>query len=115
MWGAPTLNRGTAFTAAQREALGLTGLLRTGVSNLDEQLRRVYAQYCQPATNLHKWVYLTTLRGGNEVLFYRLLTEHLSEMLPVVYTPTVEPRPSHSPAISSHGPTVGCSPPPGAP
>src|SRR3954452_20348565 len=85
----PSINRGTAFTLAEREALGLTGLLPTGVSTLEGQLRRVYAQYLEQANDLRKWVYLANLRDRNEVLFYRLLTEHISEMLPVVYTPTV--------------------------
>jgi malate dehydrogenase (oxaloacetate-decarboxylating) len=85
----PTINRGTAFTLREREALGLTGLLPTGVSTLEGQLRRVYAQYVEQANDLRKWVYLANLRDRNEVLFYRLLTEHISEMLPVVYTPTV--------------------------
>lgn len=86
---APTINRGTAFTLAERETLGLTGLLPTGVSTLEGQLRRVWAQYQEQSSDLRKWVYLANLRDRNEVLFYRLLTEHLSEMLPVVYTPTV--------------------------
>jgi malate dehydrogenase (oxaloacetate-decarboxylating) len=85
----PTINRGTAFTEEQRRELGLIGLLPTGVSTLDGQLRRVYAQYREQANDLRKWVYLANLRDRNEVLFYRLLTEHISEMLPVVYTPTV--------------------------
>ena len=85
----PTINRGTAFSLEERRALGLTGLLPTGVTNLEGQLRRVYAQYLEQANDLRKWVYLANLRDRNEVLFYRLLTEHISEMLPVVYTPTV--------------------------
>jgi malate dehydrogenase (oxaloacetate-decarboxylating) len=85
----PSINRGTAFTREQRHELGLTGLLPTGVSTLDGQLRRTYAQYCGQRTPLNKWVYLANLRDRNEVLFYRLLSEHIEEMLPVVYTPTV--------------------------
>jgi malate dehydrogenase (oxaloacetate-decarboxylating) len=85
----PTINRGTAFTNEERHQLGLVGLLPTGVSTLDGQLRRVYAQYQSQTTDLRRWVYLANLRDRNEVLFYRLLTEHISEMLPVVYTPTV--------------------------
>jgi malate dehydrogenase (oxaloacetate-decarboxylating) len=85
----PTINRGTAFTNEERHQLGLVGLLPTGVSTLDGQLRRVYAQYKDQTTDLRRWVYLANLRDRNEVLFYRLLTEHISEMLPVVYTPTV--------------------------
>jgi len=59
---APTINRGTAFTLPEREALGLTGLLPTGVSTLEGQLRRVYAQYLEQANDLRKWVYLANLR-----------------------------------------------------
>ena len=70
-------------------SLGLTGLLPTGVSTLDGQLRRVYAQYRAQADDLRKWVYLANLRDRNEVLFYRLLSEHIEEMLPIIYTPTV--------------------------
>ncbi len=85
----PAINRGTAFTLEERSALGLTGLLPTGVTTLEGQLRRSYEQYSEQATSLRKWVFLANLRDRNEVLFYRLLAEHLSEMMPVVYTPTV--------------------------
>jgi malate dehydrogenase (oxaloacetate-decarboxylating) len=85
----PTINRGTAFTLEEREALGLTGLLPTAVSTLDGQVRRVYGQYRAQVDDLRRWVYLANLRDRNEVLFYRLLCEHIEEMLPVVYTPTV--------------------------
>jgi malate dehydrogenase (oxaloacetate-decarboxylating) len=83
------LNRGTAFTPAEREALGLTGLLPDAVSTMEVQLARVYAQYQREHGDLAKNLYLANLRDRNEVLFYRLLTEHIAEMLPVVYTPTV--------------------------
>ena len=85
----PMLNRGTAFTHAERRVLGLTGLLPGGVSTLEGQLRRVYAQYRRQPDDLAKNVYLANLRDRNEVLFYRLLTDHVEEMLPIVYTPTV--------------------------
>ena len=85
----PTINRGTAFTLEEREALGLTGRLPTAVSTLDGQVRRVYGQYRAQTDDLRRWVYLANLRERNEVLFYRLLCEHIAEMLPVVYTPTV--------------------------
>ena len=85
----PTINRGTAFTLEERRELGLTGLLPSGVSTLDGQLRRTYAQFQAQSTDLRKWVYLANLRDRNEVLFYRLLSEHIEEMLPIVYTPTV--------------------------
>jgi malate dehydrogenase (oxaloacetate-decarboxylating) len=85
----PTINRGTAFTEEERRALGLTGLLPTGVTTIDGQVWRTYAQYSAQSSDLRKWVYLSNLRDRNEVLFYRLLTEHIAEMLPIVYTPTV--------------------------
>ncbi len=85
----PAINRGTAFTTEERRELGLTGLLPSGVSTLDSQLRRTYAQCTRQGSDLAKWVYLTNLRNRNEVLFYKLLTEHIEEMLPIVYTPTV--------------------------
>ncbi len=85
----PSINRGTAFTLEERRALGLTGLLPSGVSTLDGQLRRTYEQYQAQTSDLRKWVTLANLRDRNEVLFFRLLSEHIEEMLPVVYTPTV--------------------------
>jgi malate dehydrogenase (oxaloacetate-decarboxylating) len=85
----PLLNRGTAFTLEERQALGLTGLLPTAVSTMESQLHRVYAQYQRQPTDLAKNVALTHLRERNEVLFYRLLSEHIAEMLPIVYTPTI--------------------------
>jgi malate dehydrogenase (oxaloacetate-decarboxylating) len=86
---APLLNRGTAFTTAEREALGLTGLLPDAVSTIEGQLARVYGQYQRQPDDLAKNLYLAILRDRNEVLFYRLLTEHITEMLPIVYTPTI--------------------------
>ncbi len=85
----PHLNRGTAFTLAEREALGLTGLLPVHVSTIEGQLARVYSQYLRQPDDLGKNLYLANLRDRNEVLFYRLLTDHIEEMLPIVYTPTV--------------------------
>jgi malate dehydrogenase (oxaloacetate-decarboxylating) len=85
----PMLNRGTAFTEAEREALGLDGLLPSAVSSMDSQVRRTEQQYRGQPDPLAKHVYLASLRDRNEVLFYRLLSEHLEEMLPIVYTPTI--------------------------
>jgi malate dehydrogenase (oxaloacetate-decarboxylating) len=85
----PMLNRGTAFTLEERRALGLVGLLPQGVSTIDGQVRRVHGQYQRQPDDLARNVYLANLRDRNEVLFYRLLSEHLGEMLPIVYTPTV--------------------------
>ncbi len=83
----PRLFRGVAFTEAERRELGLVGLLPPQVISLREQLRRAYGQYQAQPTQLAKNVYLGLLQDRNEVLFFRLLSEHLSEMLPVIYTP----------------------------
>ena len=85
----PLLNRGTAFVAAERAALGLTGLLPEAVCTIQGQLARVYRQYRRQPDDLAKNLYLASLRDRNEVLFYRLLAEHIAEMLPIVYTPTI--------------------------
>ena len=85
----PWLNKGTAFTEPERAALGLTGLLPSRVLTLDQQAQRAYQQCSQQASALDQNVYLTALHDRNEVLFYRVLTDHLSELLPIVYTPTI--------------------------
>jgi malate dehydrogenase (oxaloacetate-decarboxylating) len=85
----PWLNKGTAFTESERDALGLTGLLPSRVLTLDQQAQRAYRQCSRQASDLDKNVYLTALHDRNEVLFYRVLTDHLSELLPIVYTPTI--------------------------
>jgi len=85
----PLIFRGTAFSPEQRAELGLTGLLPQGVSTLDAQANRVYEQYQRQQDDLAKNVYLTSLRDRNEVLFYRLLSDHIEEMLPIIYTPTI--------------------------
>ncbi|HFJ9277507.1 NAD-dependent malic enzyme [Bacillus cereus] len=85
----PLLNKGVAFTQNEREELGLKGLLPPAVLTLEEQARRAYEQFSSQPDNLLKNVYLTALHDRNEVLFYRILTDHLREMLPIVYTPTV--------------------------
>jgi len=85
----PMANRGTAFTHAEREQLGLSGLLPSRVTTIEEQMRRSYAQYTRSPSPLAKFIQLAQLRDRNEVLFYRLLSEHLEEMLPIIYTPTI--------------------------
>jgi len=85
----PRINKGTAFSGSERRDLGLTGLIPAADFTLDDQVARVYAQYQRQPDDLARNVTLTALHDRNEVLFYRLLTDHLSEMLPIVYTPTV--------------------------
>jgi malate dehydrogenase (oxaloacetate-decarboxylating) len=85
----PMTNRGTAFTREERQQLGLSGLLPPGVTTIEQQIRRLYQQYHRIGTNLAKNIFLHDLRARNEVLFYRFVTEHLDEMLPIIYTPTI--------------------------
>jgi malate dehydrogenase (oxaloacetate-decarboxylating) len=85
----PRLNRGTAFTLEERSALGLDGLLPAGVLSLEEQAKRSYEQYGAQPTDLAKNDFLAALHDRNEVLYYKLLEDHLAEMLPVVYDPVV--------------------------
>jgi len=85
----PWLNKGTAFPESERAALGLTGLLPSRILTLDQQAQRAYKQCSQQASDLDKNVYLTALHDRNEVLFYRVLTDHFSELLPIVYIPTI--------------------------
>src|SRR5271154_2941439 len=85
----PLLNKGTAFTAEERRTLGLTGLVPPVISTLDAQVKSAYAQYQQLPDALSKNVYLTALHDRNEVLFYRLFSGHLREMIPIVNDLTV--------------------------
>jgi malate dehydrogenase (oxaloacetate-decarboxylating) len=85
----PLLNKGTAFTSEERTALGLTGLLPPDISTLEAQVKRAYIQYDRLPDALSKNVYLTALHDRNEVLFYRLFSEHLREMIPIVNDLTV--------------------------
>jgi malate dehydrogenase (oxaloacetate-decarboxylating) len=85
----PRINKGTAFSDDERHDLGLTGLIPAAHFTLDDQVARVYAQYRRQPDDLARNVTLSALHDRNEVLYYRLLTDHLSEMLPIVYTPTV--------------------------
>jgi malate dehydrogenase (oxaloacetate-decarboxylating) len=85
----PRLNHGTAFTAAERATLGLEGLLPAGVLTLEDQAKRSYAQFGAQPTGLAKNEFLAALRDRNEVLYYKLLADHLKEMLPVIYDPVV--------------------------
>ena len=87
-------NRGVAFTVADRAALGLTGRLPSAVLTLEEQARRAYQQLQRQGSDLAKNVYLEQLHDRNEVLYYKVLADHLAELLPIVYDPTVGTRSS---------------------
>jgi malate dehydrogenase (oxaloacetate-decarboxylating) len=85
----PRINKGTAFSDTERTELGLSGLIPPGHLTLEQQVSRVYAQFRRQSSDLARNVQLNEVQDRNEVLYYRLLAEHLTEMLPVVYTPTV--------------------------
>ncbi len=85
----PKLNKGSAFTREERRALGLVGRLPQEVETLEQQMHRAYTQYSEKQGNLQKNIFLNALHDDNEILFYALLSAHLEEMLPIVYTPTV--------------------------
>ena len=85
----PRLNKGTAFTSGERDALGLRGLIPPRAIHIEEQHERVYENYSYKSADLDKYIYLIGLQDRNETLFYYLLTRHLDEMMPIVYTPTV--------------------------
>ena len=87
--GDPLINKGTAFWPAEREALGLDGLLPPAVFSIHQQLERVYQSFLRKETPLERYIYLIALQDRNETLFYRLLHEHIEELMPIVYTPVV--------------------------
>src|SRR5271154_5400050 len=85
----PILNQGTAFGDEERTRLGLHGLLPPQVETLDEQVGRAYAAYQRKNDDLERHIYLRQMQDANEILFYRLLLDHIEEMTPLVYTPVV--------------------------
>ncbi len=85
----PLLNKGTAFSADERTELGLNGLLPPQVETLDEQVLRAHEAFQRKSDDLERHVYLRALQDTNEILFYKLLLDHIEEMTPLVYTPTV--------------------------
>ncbi len=85
----PLLNKGTAFTAEEREALCIDGLLPPNHSTLEVQSARAYENYTHEPNNLAKYTFLRALQDRNETLFFALLSLHIEEMMPIVYTPTV--------------------------
>lgn len=85
----PSLNRSTAFTQEERVALGLDGLLPPVVETLEQQVTRAYEAFKKKDNALERNIYLRQLQDSNETLFYRLLLDHVEEMTPIVYTPTV--------------------------
>src|SRR5258706_1116697 len=86
---APALNKDPAFTLDERGALGLDGLLPPVVETLEQQSRRCYMAFGRKQDDLERHIYLRALQDTDETLFYRLLLDHVEQMLPIVYTPVV--------------------------
>src|ERR1022692_4872844 len=85
----PLTNKGTAFSEEERSELGLRGLVPTAVETLEQQVRRRYLAYREQPTDVAPHINLRALQDTNEMLFYRLVSDHIEEMLPILYTPTV--------------------------
>lgn len=85
----PTTNKGTAFTEQERIELGLDGLLPPRITDLDQQVDRLYFSYRKQSSDITKYQFLRAIQDRSEVLFYALLERHLEEMVPIVYTPTI--------------------------
>ena len=85
----PLLNKGTGFTEQERDALGLRGLLPPRVFTIEEQVQRSLGSLRRKPDAIEKYIFLTALQNRNETLFYRLVVDHIEEMVPLIYTPTV--------------------------
>ncbi|GLO60622.1 NAD-dependent malic enzyme [Vibrio sp. MACH09] len=85
----PVLNKGSAFTLQERKSFNLNGLLPEAIETIEEQVERAYLQYQEFEGDMTKHIYLRTIQDTNETLFYSLIQNHLSEMMPIIYTPTV--------------------------
>ncbi|TMO60303.1 NAD-dependent malic enzyme [Pseudoalteromonas aurantia] len=85
----PLLNKGSAFSQNERENFNLTGLVPPRFETIEEQVERCYQQYSSFNDNLNKHIYLRAIQDNNETLYYRLVRDHLEEMMPIIYTPTV--------------------------
>ncbi len=85
----PVFNKGTAFSEVERETLGLRGLLPPHIHTIEEQVLRVMTNFRHKPDDLERYVQIVSLQDRNETLFYRVVMDHLEEMLPIIYTPTV--------------------------
>lgn len=86
---APLLNKGNAFTRDERTLFNLEGLLPEAIESIEEQVERAYQQYQSFESDMDKHIYLRNIQDTNETLFYRLVQNHITEMMPIIYTPTV--------------------------
>ena len=85
----PLLNKGSAFNAEERSSFNLHGLLPHAIESIEEQTQRSYQQFGAFHDEINKHIYLRNIQDTNETLFYNLLEQHLDEMMPIIYTPTV--------------------------
>lgn len=85
----PALNKGTVFNEEEREALGLTGLLPPRVFSPADRTQHIISNVRRKTSDLEKYLYLTGVQNRNENLFYRVLIDHMPELMPIIYTPTV--------------------------
>jgi malate dehydrogenase (oxaloacetate-decarboxylating)(NADP+) len=85
----PRLNKGTAFPMSERDVLGLHGLLPPRVLTIEQQLERIMANFRGKPSDLERYIYMVSLQDRNETLFYRAVIDHLADMMPIIYTPTV--------------------------
>lgn len=82
------MNKGTSFTSAERKEFNLYGLLPPNVQTLEDQVARAYEQYSSRANDIAKNTFMTSMKEQNQVLYYRLILDHLKEMFSIIYTPT---------------------------
>lgn len=85
----PLLNKGSAFSEYERQQFNLEGLLPHSIETIEEQTARAYQQFQAFSTNMEKHIYLRNIQDTNETLFYKMINEHLEEVMPIIYTPTV--------------------------
>ena len=85
----PLTNRGTAFTIDERKRFGLMGRLPAAVETLEQQAARAYKQVSRLDDDLDKYIYLEQLHDRNETLYYKVVIDHIAELLPVIYDPTI--------------------------
>lgn len=83
------LNKGMGFTKKERDDFGLHGLIPPTIATLEQQKKRAYEAFCSKSSPLERYIYLRDLQDSNETLYFAVLDEHLEELLPVIYTPTV--------------------------
>ena len=86
---APLLNKGSAFTQQERQQFNLEGLLPYNIETIEEQKARAYQQLISFQADIDKHIYLRNIQDTNETLYFRLVTDHLQEIMPLIYTPTV--------------------------